>query len=84
MMVNNMFEDIKTAAFIAGHTELYSVARDYPDLRMVPIESVELVRRQLRSLGYTARIRYCGPHQQTRDTLKRNARAYTVYLEVDQ
>lgn len=76
-----MTQDIRVAAFIAGYQELYAVARDYPSLRMVPIESVEPVRAQLKSLGYSARIRYRGPHLQQRDTLKRNARAYTVYIQ---
>jgi len=31
-------------------------------------------------LGYNVRIRYRGPHSQQRDTLKRNARAFTVYF----
>jgi len=32
-------------------------------------------------LGYNYRTRYRGPHQQQRDTLKRNARAFTIYFK---
>ena len=75
-----MNQDIRVAAFIAGYQELYAVARNYPNLRMVPIATVGPVREQLKSLGYRTRIRYRGPHLQMRDTLKRNAKAFTVYI----
>ena len=73
-------KELRVSSFIAGYTDLYSVARDYPDLRMVPIEHVETVRNGLYHLGYKFRIRYRGPHGRQRDTLKRNARAFTVYI----
>lgn len=73
-------KELKTESFIAGYADLYSVARDYPSLRMVPIEHVETVREGLHRLGYDFRIRYRGPHLRQRDTLKRNARAFTVYI----
>ena len=72
--------ELKTASFISGNALLFSVVRDYPELRMVPIQHVDTVREGLHRLGYDFRIRYRGPHQQTRDTLKRNARAFTVYI----
>jgi hypothetical protein len=75
-----MYQTIITESFIAGYAELYQTVRSYPDLRMVPIECVDGVRHGLRQLGYRTRIRYRGPHKQQRDTLKRNARAFTVYF----
>jgi hypothetical protein len=47
---------------------------------MVPIDRVDAVRTGLQDLGYRVRIRYRGPHKQQRDTLKRNAHAFTVYF----
>ena len=72
--------DLVTEAFIAGLPELYRTVREYPDLRMVPIDRADAVRSGLATLGYKVRIRYRGPHNQQRDTLKRNARAFTVYF----
>jgi hypothetical protein len=69
-----------TEAFIAGLPELYRTVKEYPDLRLVPIDRVDAVRAGLQDLGYRVRIRYRGPHKQQRDTLKRNARAFTVYF----
>lgn len=74
-------KELKTESFIAGYGDLYNVVRDYPSLRMVPIEHVETVRNGLYHLGYKFRIRYRGPHLRQRDTLKRNARAFTVYIQ---
>jgi hypothetical protein len=71
---------LKTSSFIAGYKDLYSVVRDYPELRMVPIEHVETVRNGLYHLGYDFRIRYRGPHGKSGETLKENARAFTVYI----
>ena len=68
-------------SFISGNAPLYSVVREYPDLRMVPIDHVETVRTGLHRLGYRFRIRYRGPHRPEHDTLKRDARAFTVYLQ---
>ena len=73
--------DLVTESFIAGFADLYAVARSNPNLRQVPIQHVEVVRAGLKQLGYRARIRYRGPHSQQRDTLKRNARAFTVYFQ---
>jgi len=68
-------------SFISGNAPLYSVVRDYPDLRMVPIDHVEIVRTGLHRLGYRFRIRDRGPHGRQRDTHKADARAFTVYLQ---
>ena len=73
--------DLKTASFIAGFTELYHTAIVNPDFRMVPIAYVDSIRTQLKQLGYRVRIRYRGPHAQHRDTIKSNARAFTVYFK---
>ena len=73
--------DLVTEAFIAGLPVLYKTVKEYPDLRMVPIDRVDAVRAGLVQLGYNVRIRYRGPHKQQRDTLKRNARAFTVYFK---
>jgi hypothetical protein len=48
---------------------------------MVPIEHVETVRGGLKRLGYDFRIRYRGPHSKSGETLKANARAFTVYID---
>jgi hypothetical protein len=73
-------ENIKTEAFIAGMTTLYEVARAYPNFRMIPISRLDGVREGLTRLGYSYRTRYRGPHGRQRDTLKRNARAFTLYF----
>jgi hypothetical protein len=73
--------DLVTESFIAGFTELYAVAKLNPNLRQVPIQHVEAVRTGLKQLGYRTRIRYRGPHSQQRDTLRRDARAFTVYFQ---
>ena len=73
--------DLKTASFIAGFTELYHTAIVNPNLRMVPIKYADSIRAQLKQLGYPVRIRYRGPHAQKRDTLKSDARAFTVYFK---
>lgn len=74
-------KELKTESFIAGYADLYNIVRENPRLNMVPIEHVETVRNGLYHLGYKFRIRYRGPHLRQRDTLKRNARAFTVYLK---
>ena len=76
-----MPRDLKTASFIAGFTELYHTAIVNPKFRMVPIAYADSIRTQLKQLGYRVRIRYRGPHTQHRDTLKRDARAFTVYFK---
>lgn len=73
--------DLVTEAFIAGLPELYRTVKQYPELRMVPIDRVDAVRTGLKQLGYNVRIRYRGPHRQQRDTLKQNAHAFTVYFK---
>lgn len=75
------YGDLVTEAFIAGLPELYQTVKEYPTLRMVPIDRVEAVRAGLRRLGYTARIRYRGPHGPRGESLKHNARAFTVYIQ---
>ena len=67
--------------FIAGFGEFHMLLKDYPSLRMVPIEHVETVRNGLCRLGYRFRIRYRGPHRPEHDTLKHYARAFTVYFQ---
>ena len=74
-------KELKVESFLAGYTDLYSVAREYSDLRMVPIEHVETVRNGLYHLGYKFRIRYRGPHGRSGETLKQNARAFTTYIQ---
>ena len=73
-------ENLKTEAFISGKTELYNLVKTNPDLRMVPIDHLEVVRHGLQQLGYRIRIRYRGPHGPRGDTLKATARAFTVYI----
>lgn len=73
-------DEIKVESFIAGYAGLYDVVSVNPGLRMVPINHLDAVRNGLYKLGYKFRIRYRGPHGRQRDTLKRNARAFTVYL----
>ena len=72
--------ELKVSSFIAGYGDLYSVVRDYPSLRMVPIDHVDTVRSGLKQRGYNFRIRYRGPHRPQHDTLKQDARAFTVYI----
>lgn len=72
---------IPTEAFISGRRALYTLVREYPDLRMVPIEHLDTVKTGLHNLGYQFRIRYRGPHLPQHDTLKRHARAFTVYFD---
>ena len=74
-------ENLKTEAFISGKTELYNLVKTNPDLRMVPIDHLEVVRHGLKQLGYRFRIRYRGPHGPRGDTTKDLARAFTVYFQ---
>jgi len=73
--------DLVTEAFIAGLPVLYKTVKEYPTLRMVPIDRLDGVREGLNRLGYNYRTRYRGPHLRQRDTLKRNARAFTIYFK---
>jgi hypothetical protein len=72
---------LSVESFISGNAPLYSLVRQYPDLRMVPIEHYDTVKSGLSRLGYRFRIRYRGPHRPEHDTLKRDARAFTVYIQ---
>ena len=72
--------NLKVESFVAGNAELFNVISQYPRLNMVPIDHVDTVRQGLKNFGYNFRIRYRGPHLPQRDTLKRNARAFTVYI----
>lgn len=70
-----------TESFVAGLPVLYQTVKEYPSLRMVPINRLDAVREGLNCLGYNYRTRYRGPHERQRDTLKRNARAFTIYFK---
>jgi len=72
--------EIKVESFISGDSNLFNVVSQYPRLNMVPIDHVDTVRSGLKRLGYNFRIRYRGPHRPQHDTLKQDARAFTVYI----
>ena len=74
------YGDLKSLAFMSGCVELYDELYCNPELRMVSIDKLDTIRNGLHQLGYKFRIRYRGPHRWQRDTLKRNARAFTVYI----
>lgn len=71
---------LRTEAFIAGNKDLYNELLTNPQLRMVPIDRLHAVRSGLYKLGYLFRIRYRGPHRPKHDTLKHDARSFTVYI----
>ena len=73
--------DLVTESFVAGYQVLYQTVKENPELRMVPIDRLDAVREGLNRLGYNYRTRYRGPHKQQRDTLKRNAHAFTIYFK---
>ena len=50
-------KELKVETFISGNAALFNVVKEYPELRMVPVEHVETVRTGLRRLGYQFRIR---------------------------
>lgn len=79
--MNNLFKELKVAAFIAGYGQLYEDIVDR-NLAHVPISQLEETRHQIKSLGYRTRIRFRGPRIGTdrRHTLKQHAKAFTVYL----
>ena len=54
-------------------------------IKQVPITELVTVREIFRNLGIPIRIRYRGPRRDTMrlTTLKRDARAFTVYPVVD-
>ena len=72
--------EIKVESFISGDSNLFNVISQYPRLNMVPIDHVDTVRAGLKRQGYNFRIRYRGPHRPQHDTLKQDARAFTVYI----
>jgi hypothetical protein len=72
--------NLKTEAFIAGKIDLYNAVRENSHLRMIPIAQLDSVTRDLKQLGYRIRVRYRGPHLPQHDTLKQNARAFTIYF----
>lgn len=74
-------KELRVESFISGNAPLFSVVRDYPELRMVPIDHVETVRHGLKRLGYRFRIRYRGPKGPHGETYKSQARAFTVYFQ---
>jgi hypothetical protein len=74
-------KELPVETFISGNVPFYNVVREFPELRMVPIEHYDTVRNGLHNLGYRFRIRYRGPHRPEHDTLKQNARAFTVYIQ---
>ncbi len=76
-------KELPTETFISGNVPFYTVVREYPELRMVPIEYYDTVKNGLHNLGYRFRIRYRGPHRPEHDTLKKDARAFTVYIETE-
>ena len=73
-------ENLKTEAFIAGKIGLYNAVCENSHLRMIPIAQLDSVRQDLKQLGYRVRVRYRGPHLPQHDTLKQNARAFTIYF----
>lgn len=77
-------KELKVESFIAGYRELYDVVSVNPRLNMVPIQHLDAVRDGLNRLGYNYRTRYRGPHARQRDTLKRDARAFTIYFKETQ
>ena len=72
---------LPTETFISGNVAFYDIVREYPELRMVPIQYYDTVKTGLTNLGYHFRIRYRGPHRPEHDTLKQDARAFTVYIQ---
>jgi hypothetical protein len=76
-------KELATETFISGNVPFYNVVREFPELRMVPIEHYDTVKTGLINLGYDFRIRYRGPHRPEHDTLKRDARAFTVYIQTE-
>lgn len=76
--------ELVTESFIAGLPVLYQTIREYPRLRMVPIDRLDHVREGLNRLGYSYRTRYRGPHARQRDTHKADARAFTIYFKEKQ
>jgi hypothetical protein len=74
-------QQLKTESFIAGFGEVYTLLGNNPELRMIPISRLELVRGSLKQLGYRFRVVFRGPHRRNRSTLKQNARAFNVYFQ---
>ena len=72
---------LKTESFIAGFSDIYNMLGTNPEMRMIPIDQLELVRPRLKQLGYRFRVVFRGPHRRNRSTLKTNAQAFNVYFE---
>jgi hypothetical protein len=49
--------------------------------RMIPLAEVETLRARFKAQGLKVRVRYRGPHGPHCDTLKKDARAATIYVE---
>jgi hypothetical protein len=73
--------DLVTEAFVAGYQVLYETVKENPELRQVPIDRLDAIRLGLTALGYNYRTRYRGPHKPQHDTLKKDARAFTIYFK---
>ena len=83
-MVNKMPyvpKELRTESFIAGFADIYTMLGTNPEMRMIPIDQLELVRPKLKQLGYRFRVVFRGPHRRNRGTLKTNARAFNVYFK---
>ena len=76
-------KELPVETFIAGFADFHMLLKDYPGLRMVPIKHYDTVKTGLTRLGYNFRIRYRGPHRRESDTLKKDARAFTVYIQTE-
>jgi hypothetical protein len=74
---------LPTETFISGNVPFYTVVREFPELRMVPMQHYDTVKTGLTNLGYRFRIRYRGPKSRSGETLKSRARAFTVYLQTE-
>lgn len=74
-------KELRTHLFLAGFGDIYEMVQQNPELRMVPISRLEIVRGKLKQLGYRFRVVYRGPHRRNRSTLKRNAWAFNVYFK---
>ncbi len=76
-------KELATETFISGNVPFYNVVREFPELRMVPMEHYDTVKTGLARLGYRFRIRYRGPKGPCGETYKSRARHFTVYLQTE-
>lgn len=85
MMIEKV-ADLKVKAFMAGFGELYEACQQHrpPALGIarLPLNQLETIRSQLKSLKVKYRIRYAGPrHDRCRMTvLKADAKSFYIYL----